>query len=162
MMQLLYLLQPNHYLTLPTTKQAGQTLLHHAAACGHAAMVHMLIREYGARVDLADHGGCTPIHVSARAGHADALAALLTHAPALIDRTDTTGQTALHLSMQSVVGFKTTAPLLIQAGAIVTARDKDGVTPIQHACSILALDILAVMVPRAMHQRGVLRVCLGK
>ena len=122
--------------------------------------MHALIAEYGARIDLSDNGGCTAIHVSARVGHANVLAALIAHAPTIIDKQDCAGQTALHLSMQSVVGFKTTAPILMQAGANVTARDKDGVTPIQHACTILALDILIMMVPRAVDQRSVLRVCL--
>lgn len=81
----------------------------------------------GAEIDATDDAGMTALHQAAREGRNDAVAELLRNSASVFAK-DKKGRTPLHLAAMSQ---KSDAVIetLRAAGAPVTARDDDGLTP---------------------------------
>jgi hypothetical protein len=62
--------------------------------------------------------------------------------------TNKDGNTGLHLALQTAAGYGTCVPRLVRGGASVTTPNHANLTPLHLACSLLAVDVLAVMAAR--------------
>jgi ankyrin repeat protein len=76
-----------------------QTALYLMAACGHEAVVQLLL-EKGADVDAKDNDGGTALHKTAGSGH-EAVVRLLLEKGADVDAKSNDGWTALHWAAES-------------------------------------------------------------
>src|SRR6185503_7910334 len=109
--------------------ESGETLLHFAAAGGHAEVVTLLIRA-GARPDRPDHRGIPALVVAAQKGHAQVVRALLEHGA----RSGV--QDALIAAASA--GDADSARMLLRAGAAVDGKSAYGLTPLMHAAGIVS------------------------
>jgi ankyrin repeat protein len=57
--------------------QSGETALHCAAQCGHAAMASLLLSYSRVRVNEANSNGDTALHIAASKGHTSVVQVLL-------------------------------------------------------------------------------------
>ncbi|KAK6700906.1 hypothetical protein SNK04_010842 [Fusarium graminearum] len=109
----------------------GQTPLSHAAAYGHREVVELLLSE-GSDYDDSS-SGVTPLWLAIRSGHLD-IAELLLQAGANPNASSIhTGEACL--SHAASLGHIRAAYLLLDRGAEVDTRDKNGWTPLHHAVS---------------------------
>ncbi|KAF5239911.1 hypothetical protein FAUST_4680 [Fusarium austroamericanum] len=109
----------------------GQTPLSHAAAYGHREVVELLLSE-GSDYDDSS-SGVTPLWLAIRSGHLD-IAELLLQAGANPNASSIhTGEACL--SHTASLGHIRAAYLLLDRGAEVDTRDKNGWTPLHHAVS---------------------------
>ncbi|KAG6977985.1 Ankyrin repeat domain-containing protein 17 [Fusarium oxysporum f. sp. conglutinans] len=109
----------------------GQTPLSHAAAYGHREVVELLLSE-GSDYDDSS-SGVTPLWLAIRGGHLD-IAELLLQAGANPNASSIhTGEACL--SHAASLGHIRAAYLLLDRGAEVDTRDKNGWTPLHHAVS---------------------------
>uniref|UniRef100_A0A8V5G4P0 Uncharacterized protein n=1 Tax=Melopsittacus undulatus TaxID=13146 RepID=A0A8V5G4P0_MELUD len=106
---------------------SSETLLHVAAANGHATVMEYLISK-GAKVDVKDKNGRTPLHRAAEKGHGDAVKALL-QSGAYLYSLDMKGKTPLHLAAQN----NHSHIVKILAGASIDGKDEKGQPPLSHA-----------------------------
>ncbi|XP_051838651.1 fibronectin type 3 and ankyrin repeat domains protein 1 isoform X2 [Antechinus flavipes] len=110
---------------------SGKDSLMLACYAGHLDVVKYL-REHGASWEARDLGGCTALHWAADGGHADIIEWMIKDG-CKIDVLDTgSGWTPL-MRVSAVSGNKEVASLLIDAGADVNVKDKDGKTPLMVA-----------------------------
>ena len=116
-----------------------QTPLHKSAMFGHRQSVQLLINK-GANANIVDINGNTPLHVTIMSGGDFGIV------KALIQKTDPSiqnndDQNALHVAVRY---HKVDSVDLIrsqkQASALITATDKDGLTPVLLAVSLGHLD----------------------
>ncbi|XP_065528614.1 CARD- and ANK-domain containing inflammasome adapter protein-like [Lathamus discolor] len=140
---------------------SSETLLHVAAANGHATVMEYLISK-GAKVDVKDKNGRTPLHRAAEKGHGDAVKVLL-QSGAYLYSLDMKSKTPLHLTAQNnhshivkilveeearsyrnqhnflhMAALKdesSLAKMLLKAGASVDGKDEKGQPPLSHAVS---------------------------
>lgn len=117
------------------TDKFGSCALFYASRQGHCGLVDALLSA-GADVN---HSRVTALLIASRFGHASAVAKLLS-AGADVTATDDDGNTALHrcaleTTPGAVYGGLTgeVAELLVKACADLTARNNDGLTPLQLA-----------------------------
>ncbi|EXM20292.1 hypothetical protein FOTG_11664 [Fusarium oxysporum f. sp. vasinfectum 25433] len=109
----------------------GQTPLSHAAAYGHREVVELLLSEGSDYNDSSS--GVTPLWLAIRGGHLD-IAELLLQAGANPNASSIhTGEACL--SHAASLGHIRAAYLLLDRGAEVDTRDKNGWTPLHHAVS---------------------------
>ncbi|RKK70647.1 hypothetical protein BFJ69_g11625 [Fusarium oxysporum] len=109
----------------------GQTPLGHAAAYGHREVVELLLSE-GSDYDDS-RSGVTPLWLAIRSGHLD-IAEILLQAGANPNASSIhTGEACL--SHAASLGHIRAAYLLLDRGAEVDTRDKNGWTPLHHAVS---------------------------
>jgi len=101
----------------------GDTPLHYAAVRNHGACVSSLL-EKGAQPDALNFGNQTALHLAAQGGAKDAVAALV-KAGAAKELRDNMGRTPLVLGVRERGGPEV-AQTLIQAGADIQSRDKNG------------------------------------
>ena len=103
----------------------GRTALHEGAACGHEAVVALLLAR-GATCDAPTQRGVTPLAAAAAGGHDGALLALLragaSHGP------DADGATPVHVASAGL--HATTVALLLRAGGTAASTTHDGSTPL--------------------------------
>ncbi|XP_074153238.1 fibronectin type 3 and ankyrin repeat domains protein 1 isoform X1 [Sminthopsis crassicaudata] len=110
---------------------SGKDSLMLACYAGHLDVVKYL-REHGASWEARDLGGCTALHWAADGGHANIIEWMIKDG-CKIDVLDTgSGWTPL-MRVSAVSGNKEVASLLIDAGADVNVKDKDGKTPLMVA-----------------------------
>jgi hypothetical protein len=112
----------------------GETPLHAAAAAGSAGAVRVLL-DAGANARARRDNGDTPLH---RAGTGE-IAELLFHAVQDVtpDQHNEHGQTPLHCAQDHEV-----TAVLLHHGASLGARDRQGSTPLHHACPAKARVLL--------------------
>ncbi|KAF5004697.1 hypothetical protein FDECE_8808 [Fusarium decemcellulare] len=109
----------------------GQTALSYAAAQGHRDVVELLLRKGS---DYDDHSsGVTPLWLAIRGDHLGVVKLLLETGADAKATSIHTGETCL--SRAAALGNVTMASLLLQRGAEVDTRDKNGWTPLHHAVS---------------------------
>uniref|UniRef100_A0A8D0MZA4 Fibronectin type 3 and ankyrin repeat domains protein 1 n=2 Tax=Sus scrofa TaxID=9823 RepID=A0A8D0MZA4_PIG len=110
---------------------SGKDSLMLACYAGHLDVVKYL-RRHGASWDTRDLGGCTALHWAADGGHCNVIEWMIKDG-CEVDAVDTgSGWTPL-LRVSAVSGNQKVASLLIDAGADVNVKDKDGKTPLMVA-----------------------------
>nr|XP_044604783.1 fibronectin type 3 and ankyrin repeat domains protein 1 isoform X2 [Equus asinus] len=110
---------------------SGKDSLMLACYAGHLEVVKYL-RRHGASWETRDLGGCTALHWAADGGHCNVIEWMLKDG-CEVDAVDTgSGWTPL-MRVSAVSGNQGVASLLIDAGADVNVRDKDGKTPLMVA-----------------------------
>ena len=103
----------------------GRTALSIVASEGHTECIKLLV-EKGADVGDCDQDECewTPLHWAARNGNSESLLRLLEAGAALEARSLDRGRTALSLAV--IYGHTSCAEILLQRGADVDIRDREG------------------------------------
>ncbi|KAM9617490.1 LOW QUALITY PROTEIN: fibronectin type 3 and ankyrin repeat domains protein 1 [Trichechus inunguis] len=110
---------------------SGKDSLMLACYAGHLDVVKYL-RKHGASWDTRDLGGCTALHWAADGGHCSVIEWMIKEG-CEVDVVDTgSGWTPL-MRVSAVSGNQKVASLLIEAGADVNVKDKDGKTPLMVA-----------------------------
>lgn len=118
--------------TLPQLAVSGgdtRSLLHEAAANGHARIVDLLV-QHGADVESRDLMNNTPVFLAAFGGYAKVVQTLVQR-DARIDVCNSDGCTPLHNAARS--GSADTIKLLLRLGARADVEDCDGRTPSEYA-----------------------------
>ncbi|CAD7686603.1 unnamed protein product [Nyctereutes procyonoides] len=110
---------------------SGKDSLMLACYAGHLDVVKYL-RRHGASWETRDLGGCTALHWAADGGHCSVIEWMIKDG-CEVDAADTgSGWTPL-MRVSAVSGNQRVASLLIEAGADVNMKDKDGKTPLMVA-----------------------------
>ena len=134
----------------------GATPLFHAAWGGHIRLAKLLV-QHGANVNEKDHSGETPIHGAAGWGRAKMVSWLISKGAEV--NVLCHGYTPLHWAAQNGTGV--VAKLLLDAGAMLDAKDHLGVTPLERARKSNNLPFIRVLEQhlarcstRTPHKRG--------
>lgn len=106
------------------------TALMVAAAKGHDGVINVLL-DHGANANVQDTYGWTPLMRAAYENRAGAVRAFLKNRKTRLDAADETGSTALHHA--AAQGHVEIARLLLESGASVNARNREGLTPLEMA-----------------------------
>jgi ankyrin repeat protein len=125
----------------------GLTLLHAAAAGGHADIVEFLIAEGFEATATTEDDETTPLYLAAISGHKE-VAELLIANGADVNAEGKYAATPLH--MAAVNGHRFIADLLIEAGAEVNAQknNKWGETPLHYATWAGQKDVAGLLIAR--------------
>ncbi|EMP42190.1 Fibronectin type 3 and ankyrin repeat domains protein 1 [Chelonia mydas] len=110
---------------------SGKDSLMLACFAGHLDIVKYL-REQGASWEVRDLGGCSALHWAVDGGHCDVIEWMLNDG-CQVDTKDTVLEWTPLMRVSAVTGNKDVASLLIEAGADVNMKDKDGKTPLMVA-----------------------------
>jgi ankyrin repeat protein len=127
-----------------TALTGGTTALARAAKAADVPAIELLL-EYGADASLATRSQVNPLMLAAGVGNAeqDTTGRFKTEADIIttidillgqgldINATDSGGRTALHGA--ALQGFNEVVAALVERGADLTTRDRDGLTPLDHA-----------------------------
>uniref|UniRef100_A0A5F9CC28 Fibronectin type III and ankyrin repeat domains 1 n=1 Tax=Oryctolagus cuniculus TaxID=9986 RepID=A0A5F9CC28_RABIT len=115
---------------------SGKDSLMLACYAGHLDVVKYL-RRHGASWEARDLGGCTALHWAADGGHCNVVEWMIKDG-CEVDAMDTgLGWTPL-MRVSAVSGNQRVASLLIEAGADVNVKDRDGKTPLMVRASASA------------------------
>lgn len=143
----------------------GQTVLHVAALKELSQTLNTILsraKKRGTDEDLArfidtqNRDKQTALHLSAERGYCDCVKILLKY-KASVNVSDQEGKTALHLCCRSAPEIFTEIQAtivvsnLVTAGASVSARDEDGMTPLHHAAISGRLDTARVLLEEGAH-----------
>jgi len=126
----------------------GRTLLHYAAQYDHVDVMRELI-SHGFDVNVQAITG-TPLHSAAFMGRIAASKLLLDHG-ADPNRRGYLGWTPLHVACVSATREPINPDLvrlLLDRGAVVSARSKDGITPLVLASGNRAGEVVAILIAR--------------
>ncbi|XP_074987120.1 fibronectin type 3 and ankyrin repeat domains protein 1 isoform X4 [Caretta caretta] len=110
---------------------SGKDSLMLACFAGHLDIVKYL-REQGASWEVRDLGGCSALHWAVDGGHCDVIEWMINDG-CQVDTKDTVLEWTPLMRVSAVTGNKDVASLLIEAGADVNMKDKDGKTPLMVA-----------------------------
>lgn len=109
----------------------GYTVLHAAAAAGHADVVDLLVAR-GADPNVIGRDGLTPLHLAAHQGYTASVRALLERG-ARLEARSATGATPLGLAAAECQ--RNAVSLLLTRNAKVDASDTSGQTPLHRAAA---------------------------
>jgi truncated hemoglobin YjbI len=131
--------------TLITARYGGRTLLHAAAAAGALSTVNLLL-ELGTDPNVLDAGGHAPLYSAGNEcaqGGGDVVRSLVSagavvHACGGVQRC-----TALHMAARR--GNVEIAAALLDCGANIDARDKQGATPLRRAVNCRKPEVAALL-----------------
>lgn len=112
--------------SLNFTDRQGQFPAHLAAASGNIELLEILA-SWGGDLSRKDLFGYTPFHRAALAGRTEIIKWLYERGGGFTKETSWAGWTALHVAAMN--GHYDTSLQLLQLGANVNAKDKDGWTP---------------------------------
>ena len=126
----------------PVDSLKGLTLLHAAAAGGHAAVVEFLIAN-GFEVTATTENDATPLHYAALGNHPKVAEILLANG-ADVNMKSKDGLTPLHAS--AVHGDTGTVTLLIENGADVNAKNENGAAPLSVAAGEGHIDSVKLLI----------------
>uniref|UniRef100_A0A8V5G4Q3 Uncharacterized protein n=1 Tax=Melopsittacus undulatus TaxID=13146 RepID=A0A8V5G4Q3_MELUD len=118
---------------------SSETLLHVAAANGHATVMEYLISK-GAKVDVKDKNGRTPLHRAAEKGH---VVEMLLNAKADPNAQDKEKKTPLHTA--AVRGHLSIVEVLLAGKARFGIKDMDGCTPMHYAAIKGNIEIVKIL-----------------
>ncbi|CAI9178267.1 unnamed protein product [Rangifer tarandus platyrhynchus] len=110
---------------------SGKDSLMLACYAGHLDVVKYL-RRHGASWDTRDLGGCTALHWAADGGHCNVIEWMIGDG-CEVDVVDAGSRWTPLMRVSAVSGNQEVASLLIDAGADVNVKDKDGKTPLMVA-----------------------------
>ena len=116
-------------LSQKSRNKKGETPLHLAAIKGDLALARKLIND-GADPNMKDYAGWTPLHEACNHGHVDIVKLFLDH-DALINIPGLDNDTPLHDAVAN--GRLKVVNLLVARGAVLTARNKQGLLPVDYA-----------------------------
>ncbi|KAK7074366.1 hypothetical protein SK128_009451 [Halocaridina rubra] len=124
----------------------GKTVLHFACHVGHLEVLKVLLGS-GADILAKDKDGYTPLHVAIAAGKEDIVYELIQFGKATkrntadsINASNNMRKTPLHFAAHT--GHLRISEMLLDAGAVITAKDKDGYTPLHVAIAAEKEDIV--------------------
>jgi ankyrin repeat protein len=117
------------------------TPLHEAAEFGHKEVVEILVR-CGARLDSLDSQRRTPVMVAMKQDHR-----------AIVEYLIREGATA-NLRVAAYLDDVAMAKSLLDKGANVTAKDRDGWTPLQHAAFYGSTEVAEILVAAVVDRRN--------
>ncbi|MDP2204769.1 MAG: ankyrin repeat domain-containing protein [Alphaproteobacteria bacterium] len=121
--------------------------LHVATEAGHVQSVKLLLKK-GAPVDVADRSAqaMTPLLMAAENGNLEIADLLLTRGANIL-KTDAEKRSALHLAARG--GQTDFCTFLLNVTDIdINARDKDGWTPLHHACAREKTAVVKMLIER--------------
>ncbi|CAL8304435.1 unnamed protein product [Merluccius merluccius] len=110
----------------------GNTALHDACVGGHAPCVRLLL-SHGAAPDLPATDGSAPLHLAALAQSLECSELLLDSGAEVNMLTMESQSTPLHLAARK--GLEDLVALFLARGANVLAKNREGETPLNAACS---------------------------
>ncbi|KAI5624626.1 fibronectin type 3 and ankyrin repeat domains protein 1 [Silurus asotus] len=110
---------------------SGKDALMLACFAGHLDIV-MQLRQLGATWQAQDVAGCSPLHWAVDGGHVPVVTYMIQNGCEVDVRDNVSGWTPL-MRVSAVTGNSAMAQLLIEAGADINARDKDGKTSLMIA-----------------------------
>jgi len=131
--------------------QFWQTPLYKAAMGGHTSIVEMLLHR-GADPDTLSRFGQTPLIWAAARGHGDTVRLLLSTGRVNINTMDEEHQTPL--AWASAGGHLDVVKLLLGANAWINTKDIFGRTPLEHAHTADADDVVRTLAEAIMLARG--------
>uniref|UniRef100_A0A7M4ERL8 Fibronectin type III and ankyrin repeat domains 1 n=1 Tax=Crocodylus porosus TaxID=8502 RepID=A0A7M4ERL8_CROPO len=102
-----------------------------ACFAGHLNIIKFL-KAQGASWEARDLGGCTALHWAVDGGHCEVVEWMINDG-CQVDTKDTCLEWTPLMRVSAVTGKKDVASLLIEAGADVNVKDKDGKTPLMVA-----------------------------
>jgi len=108
----------------------GTTVLHEASANGHLQIVQYLVNTKHCRCDISDSDGNYPIHVACANGHKRIVEFLEDQGSPVLNENN---QNLLHVACNH--GHIDIVEFLISHSGLLDSKDKDGNTPLHHACS---------------------------
>ncbi|MDQ2780147.1 MAG: ankyrin repeat domain-containing protein [Pseudomonadota bacterium] len=120
----------------------GQTALTAAMRDGSGAVVEVLLRQPGLKVDKANRNDETPLMMAALKGHTDWMRALLERGAAV----NRSGWTALHYAASGPEPKAIT--LLLDKGAAIEAASPNQTTPLMMAARYGAIDSAELLLSR--------------
>ena len=113
--------------------------VHYAAKIGDLKILAKL-NDYGAELEGLDVNGYCPLHVACIFGHVDIIKYLLESAVDVNKRTNISLNSSLHIATEN--GWLDCCQVLLEYDAILLAKNKKGLTPIDLARSMKSLYIL--------------------
>jgi ankyrin repeat protein len=142
--------------SLATANDHGRNLICAAAIAWDVPRMRLLL-EFGADVNAEDGGGHNPLYrVANGAGPEEvgtaALALLIAHGADVNQVTGVGGMTPLHMSARR--GTTRIAEALLDAGAEIEARDKNGETPLRRAVNCNQESVVSLLLSRGADPRS--------
>ena len=120
--------------SLMESDKHGNTPIHIAAFYGEAAVVRLLVEEFGCNVDAKNEQGMMPLHAASEGGHSEIVRILILHFNCSPMSKDGCGYTPLHYAAGN--GHQDVIRLLVnQFCCNVDVREDNGLTPLHTACA---------------------------